>query len=191
MRNDSCEPGSQIQGRMMFYSKCWECGSWSLLGTICSWWLTIMGKWFYCFHIRQEKWYLCMSLKKGCCWASSSSFVMYLLRIILALYNFRSFMKESGSIVIALHGMILILQVCMKGKDCRLYRLGSSFHEVPSQTEPWLSFWPSVVLSIPLPRAVWMRLWRSRPAKTVGAEHEQTRHGNHVWCLIFREGIAQ
>ena len=105
MRNDSCELGCQIQGRMMFYSKCWECGSWSLLGTICSWWLTIMGKWFYCFHIRQEKWYLCMSLKKGCCWASSSSFVMYLLRIILALYNFRSFMKESGSIVIGLHGM--------------------------------------------------------------------------------------
>ena len=78
MHNDSCEPGSQIQGRMMFYSKCWECGSWSLLGTICSWWLTIMGKWFYCFHIRQEKWYLCMSPKKGCCWASSSSLVMYL-----------------------------------------------------------------------------------------------------------------
>ena len=84
IHNDSCEPRSQIQGRMMFYSKCWECGSWSLLGTICSWWLTIMGKWFYCFHIRQEKWYLCMSPKKGCCWASSSSLVMYLLRMILA-----------------------------------------------------------------------------------------------------------
>ena len=55
----------------------------------------------------------------------------------------------------------------------------------------WLSFWPSVVLSIPLPRAVWMRLWRSRPVKTVGAEHEQTRHVNHVWCITFREGIAQ
>ena len=176
MRNDSCEPGSKIQGRMMFYSKCWECGSWSLLGTICSWWLTIMGKWFYCFHIRQEKWYLCMSLKKGCCWASSSSFVMYLLRIILALYNFRSFMKESGSIVIGLHGMILIMLGCQVKS---------------SQAEPWLSFWPSVVLSIPLPRAVWMRLWRSRPAKTVGAEHEQTRHVNHVWCITFREGIAQ